>query len=99
MKRASSGFVETLGYHAGLSLLCLAMIYPILWLVATSFKPAGEIWTRVSSLVSGVSFAVYYRNTIFHATVGTAAAIVSSTVVAFGFARIDFPGKKSGSPA
>jgi multiple sugar transport system permease protein len=40
-----------------------------------------------------VSFAIYYRNTIFYATVGTVAAIVSSTVVAFGFARIDFPGK------
>jgi len=83
------------------------MIYPILWLAGSSFKPAGEIWTRVYSLIprvptfdnyvngwkgfGGVSFAVYYRNTIFYATVGTLAAIVSSSIVAFGFARIDFP--------
>jgi multiple sugar transport system permease protein len=109
MKRVARRLLGSFGYHLGLSLFCLAMIYPILWLAASSFKPAGEIWTRVSSLIpraptlenyvngwrgyGGVSFAVYYRNTIFYATVGTLAAIVSSAVVAFGFARLRFPGK------
>jgi multiple sugar transport system permease protein len=109
MKRTARRFLWTLGYHAALCALCLAMIYPILWLVASSFKPAGEIWTRTYALIpkaptfqnylngwkgfGGVSFAVFYKNTIFYATVGTIAAIVSSSIVAFGFARIDFPGK------
>jgi multiple sugar transport system permease protein len=110
MKRAGPRFFTTFGYHAGLYLLCLVMIYPILWLAGSSFKPADEIWTRVYSLLprvpvlenytngwrgyGGVSFAVYYRNTIFYAATGTLAAILSSAVVAFGFARIHFPGKK-----
>jgi len=99
-----------LGYHAGLCALCLAMCYPILWLAASSFKPAGEVWTRVSSLIpaaptlenyvngwkgfGGVSFSVFYRNTSFYAVTATVAAIGSSAIVAFGFARIPFPGKR-----
>jgi multiple sugar transport system permease protein len=107
--RAARHLLGAAGYHLGLWLLCLVMIYPILWLVGSSLKPAGEIWTRVTALLphvptlenyvngwrgfGGVSFAVYYRNTILYATVGTLAAIASSAVVAFGFARIKFPGK------
>jgi multiple sugar transport system permease protein len=106
---AARRFLGTAGYHAGLCVLCLVMIYPILWLAGSSFKPAGEIWTHVSSLIpraptlqnyvngwkgfGGVSFAIYYRNTIFYAAVGTLAAVASSALVAFGFARIRFPGK------
>jgi multiple sugar transport system permease protein len=109
MKHATRQFTQTFGYHLGVSLLCLLMIYPILWLAGSSFKPAGEIWTRVYSLIphaptlenytngwrgyGGVTFTTYYWNTIFYSTVGTLAAIASSAVVGFGFARIRFPGK------
>ncbi len=97
-------------FHIGASLMALLMIYPILWLAGNSFKPDSELWTRVFAIFplkptlehfsdgwkgfGGVSFAWFYRNSFIYAGAGTLLAILSSALVAFGFARIDFPGKK-----
>jgi multiple sugar transport system permease protein len=86
----------------------LIMIYPLLWLLASSLKPNDQIWNTVTSLIpvhatlqhyfdgwsgfGGVTFTTFYINTFIYAGFGTILAIVTSTVVAFGFARIRFPG-------
>jgi multiple sugar transport system permease protein len=85
------------------------MIYPILWLAASSFKPGGEIWTRVLSLIpqhptlenyrngwqgfGGINFGTFFKNSFIIATLETLFVVSSSTMLAYGFARIDFPGK------
>ena len=85
------------------------MLYPILWLFASSFKGPSEIWTDVISLVprrfspqnyvtgwagfGGVTFATFYKNSLIYAGVGTVTAVLSSAVVAYGFARIRFAGR------
>ncbi len=84
------------------------MLYPILWLFASSFKGPSEIWADVMSLIprrftpqnyvsgwagfGGVTFATFYKNSLIYAGVGTVAAVLSSAVVAYGFARIRFAG-------
>lgn len=99
----------TVGFHVTIGFFGLVMIYPVLWLAASSLKPAGEIWTRVNSLIplaptfqnylngwkgfGGVGFDVFYLNSFLYSALGTIFAIVSSAVVGFGFARIEFPGK------
>ena len=91
------------------------MLYPILWLFASSFKGPSEIWTDVMSLIPRqlhaaelrhrlgrlrrITFATFYKNSLIYAGVGTVAAVLSSAVVAYGFARIRFAGRGSGSPA
>ncbi|HEY3268609.1 MAG TPA: carbohydrate ABC transporter permease [Armatimonadota bacterium] len=40
-----------------------------------------------------VTFALFFRNTIVIAVLGTIGATLSSSVVAFGFARLRFPGR------
>jgi multiple sugar transport system permease protein len=89
--------------------LAFVMLYPILWLFASSFKGPSEIWTDVMSLIprrftpsnyvtgwagfGGVSFATFYKNSLIYAGVGTVAAVLSSALVAYGFARIRFAGR------
>jgi len=85
------------------------MLYPILWLFASSFKGPSEVWADVMSLVprhftpqnyvtgwagfGGITFATFYKNSLIYAGVGTVAAVMSSAVVAYGFARIRFAGR------
>ena len=84
------------------------MLYPVAWLVASSLKAPDEIWTNVSSLIpqawrfenyaegfagfGGITFATFFRNSFIHAGFGTLFTVVSSAIVAYGFARIKFRG-------
>jgi ABC-type glycerol-3-phosphate transport system permease component len=102
-------WTRTLVYHVGVAGLGFVMLYPILWLFASSFKGPTEIWTDVMSLIprrftpenyvkgwagfGGITFATFYTNSLIYAGVGTVAAVLSSTVIAYGFARLRFPGR------
>ena len=104
--RVSKKVVWTVVYQASVLLLGIIMIYPILWLFASSLKAPDEIWTNVSSLIpedptlqnyasgwagfGGVTFATFYLNSFIYAGVATIATVLSSAVVAYGFARIRF---------
>lgn len=97
-------------FHVCVIVGAFIMIYPLLWLLASSLKPRDEIWTHVTSLFpahptiqhyiqgwagfGGVSFTTFYENTILYAGVGTLLSVGSSAVIAFGFARISFPGSR-----
>lgn len=100
---------KALTYYIVASLVGLVMVYPILWLFASSLKGPDEIWTNMSSLIpnkiawnnyiegwrgfGGINFGIFFKNTLLYATIGTIAAVGSSTIVAFGFSRIKFFGR------
>ncbi|GAC1564513.1 MAG: carbohydrate ABC transporter permease [Herpetosiphon sp.] len=97
-------------YHLCVGLFGLVMIYPLLWLIGSSFKPGSEIFTRSGSLLpqhftlsnyvigwsgfGGVTFTTFFKNSFILAGVGTAASVMSSAFVAYGFGRLRFIGKK-----
>jgi multiple sugar transport system permease protein len=96
-------------YYVLTGLACIGMIYPILWLFASSFKGPSEIWTTVTSLIpkewafenyvdgwkgiGGISFAVFFKNSFIYATLATIFSVFSSAIIAYGFARVSFPGR------
>ena len=102
--------INSLAFHLFVAGFGLVMIYPILWLAASSFKGETEIWRTVSSLIpreftlkhysngwkgfGGVTFTTFYKNSLIYAGFGTLGAVATSAFVAFGFARIPFPGKQ-----
>lgn len=99
----------TIAFHLVVMATSLAMIYPILWLAASSFKSGAEMWQKVYSLIpehftlenyrngwkgfGGIHFGVFFKNSILYASIGTVLAILSSAIVSFGFARIEFRGR------
>lgn len=101
---------QTMLYHGSIWVFGFLMMYPILWLVASSFKAPHEIWTDVTSLwpqqwmfenyangwkgFGGITFATFFKNSFFYTGVGTVAQVASSAVVAYAFARIQFVGRK-----
>ncbi|NLX08156.1 MAG: carbohydrate ABC transporter permease [Chloroflexi bacterium] len=103
-------FLKALLYHVFVGIIGLAMLYPILWMVAASFKESSEIWTNVRALlpetlrfenytngwkgIGGITFTTYYKNSFIYAGLGTVFQVAASAIVAYGFARVDFVGKK-----
>ena len=97
-------------YHLMVAGFGIVMLYPILWLFASSFKGRAEIWTNVSSLIpqeftlvnyvngwkgfGGITFATFYTNSFIYAGIGTLLAVLASALVAYGFARIKFAGRR-----
>ena len=94
-------------YQLSVALIGFIMIYPIIWLAGSSFKASDEIWTNVSSILprhptiehyvngwkgfGGISFSIFYRNTIIITVISTIAVVFSSAFVGYGFARMHFP--------
>lgn len=100
-----SGFT----FHIVAILVGVVMLYPILWLFASSLKGPDEIWKNMSSLIpnkfawnnyaegwagfGGITFATFFANSFFYATTATLLQVSASAVVAYGFARIKFFGR------
>lgn len=96
-------------YHVLIVLMSFLMLYPILWLAASSLKPNDEIFRTAYSLIpsrvewsnyasgwkgfAGTTFATFFGNSFTIAIVSTLGAVISSALVAYGFARTSFFGK------
>jgi len=110
MRAASKRRLNTVLYHTFVWLLGFFMLYPVLWLVASSLKGHSEIFQRSYSLIprqwelnnylegwkgfGGISFATFFKNSFFITVLSTIGEVVSSAFVAFGFSRIKFRGRK-----
>jgi len=110
MKVISKRSINTFLYHAIVWILGFFMLYPVLWLVASSFKEHSEIFQKSYSLIpssfelknyiegwrgfGGITFATFFKNSFLITILSTIGQISSSAIVAFGFARIRFKGKK-----
>ena len=105
-KRTSRSIV----YHVVIFLIGIIMIYPLVWMIMSSFKETGTIFTTAGSLIpekfildnyrngwkgfAGIAFSTFFKNSLFISIVATIGTILSSAVVAYGFARFEFRGRK-----
>ena len=97
-------------YHVVICLIGIIMIYPLIWMIMSSFKETGTIFTTAGSLIpekfilynyrngwkgfAGIGFGTFFKNSLFISIVATIGTILSSAVVAYGFARFEFRGRK-----
>jgi multiple sugar transport system permease protein len=97
-------------YHGFVAVLAFIMIYPILWLIGSSLKGPEEIWTNQAAIIpnefhfenypngwagfGGITFATFYQNSFIFAGVGTLLTVSASALVGYGFARVQFTGKR-----
>ncbi|RIK36766.1 MAG: sugar ABC transporter ATP-binding protein [Chloroflexi bacterium] len=82
------------------------MLVPLLWLLSSSFKDTARIFIyppqwipdpwrteNYSKVFEQIPFVRFYWNTILVTGLAVAGQIVSASLVAFGFARLRFPGR------
>lgn len=87
----------------------LLMLYPLAWMFSASFKPNHEIFTTLGlwpahatqdGFINGwktgteYHFGHYMLNTFKYVIPKVVLTIISSTIVAYGFARFEIPWKK-----
>lgn len=97
-----------LGYvsQAFLTVFVLLFMVPLIWMIATSLKPGGEVfaspprvvgsqilWSNYAQVFTYVSFGRYMLNSFFVAIVGTLLVVVTSLASAYAFSRLKFRGR------
>lgn len=107
MKRTRQ--IKTVLYHVFMGLFGFAMVYPLLWLVVSSFKQNSDIFVTATSLIprnptiqhyidgwkgfAGHSFSIFFKNSFVIAILASIGSVLSSVLVGFGFARLRFKGR------
>ena len=102
--------VSTFFYHVLVTIGALIMVYPLLWMVLSSFKPtdlvlptSGQliptVWTLDNYITGwkgfmGYSFATFFINSFFISLTSTFGTLISSAFVAFALQRLEFKLKK-----
>ncbi|WP_425281321.1 carbohydrate ABC transporter permease [Paenibacillus cellulositrophicus] len=95
--------------HVLILLVGLAMLYPVLWLLSSSFKPNQSIFTDTGLWshsftfdnykngwkgFQGVSFSRFFGNSALISILCVLGNIVTCSLAAYAFARLDFKLKK-----
>jgi multiple sugar transport system permease protein len=94
--------------HLFVIALGLAMIYPVLWMVVSSFKPNNMIFSdpgiipkavTLENYISGwkgyagVSFGKFFANSLLMCAAAIIGNLITCTMAAYAFARLKFAGR------
>lgn len=87
---------------------CVAFLLPFAWMVTTSLKtraqiftfpvqwvPHPAVWTHYVQLFEVAPFALYLRNTVILTFFGVLGSLTGSSIAAYAFARLRFPGRNA----
>ncbi len=83
----------------------LLFLYPFAWLLAASFKPRGQVFDNALipktfqpenyvEVFNQLPLLAWMGNSLFIAVLAAGLVTVTSSIVAFGFAYFNFPGRK-----
>ena len=101
--------ISQIMYHIFTFGFACVMVYPLVWMIMSSFKESNEIFRTAASLIpdpftlrnyrsgwqgfAGYTFAGFFKNSFFIAGLSTIGAVISSSIIGYGFGRIEFKGK------
>ena len=97
-------------YHVLVSIVGLFMLYPLIWMVMSSFKETNTIFTPAGQLIPGRitfdnyingwrgfgvgTFSIFFKNSAVITILASIGTLLSSSLVAYSFARCPFKGQK-----
>ena len=106
-KRRSA--VKSVIFHTFVIAISAVILYPALWMLMSSLKPTSEIIGNISLIpenasfdnfakalsgIGGVSFWTFFMNSLILAVSSVVGVVLSSTITAYAFARVNFPGRQ-----
>jgi multiple sugar transport system permease protein len=94
------------GKHTVLIVLAAMFALPLVWMVSTSFKTAGQalqlpvvwwphpfLWSNYPDLFAALPYFRFFWNTFLYAGITIVGVCLSSSLVAYGFSRLRWPGR------
>lgn len=98
--------IQTIFVYLFLIVSSTATVLPLLWMISTSLKSGSVIfqippqwfpdslhWENYQRAITDIPFFLYLKNTVIITFFRMIAEVFVSALVAYGFARFDFPGK------
>ncbi|MGG1516554.1 carbohydrate ABC transporter permease [Paenibacillus oryzisoli] len=97
--------------HLAISLIAFVMLYPVLWMLASSFKPGSQIFSEIGLwskkwvltnysqgwfATQGNSFSRYLMNSMTVSLGAVLGNVISCSMAAYAFARLKFSFKSIG---
>lgn len=109
VRAQASRFSKRAIYHILVFGLGFVMIYPLLWMIFSSFKPTGTIFATAGQILpttwtldnytnglrgfGKIPFMQFFANSLYISMIATIGTVASSAIVAYGFSRMKFFGK------
>lgn len=96
-------------YQLVIVAVAVVISYPAVWMVLSTFKPSNQIIAQVNPIprewtlanyetalqgIGGVPFWTYLSNSLILAVLSAIGVVLSSSVTAYAFARVRFPGRQ-----
>ncbi|KOX31709.1 ABC transporter permease [Saccharothrix sp. NRRL B-16348] len=109
LKRTQRSPLASVGLHGALVVASLIAVFPVFWVLVTSFKPDAKAVETTPKLVNDSSLANYGRilagekgdflawfgNSVLIALMTTVVAVFLSATTGYAASRFRFPGKRS----
>ena len=101
-----SRIVQAVVVYGILTSLSVIVLVPVAWMLSTALKPQSQIfafppvyiphpllWSNFVDALTAEPFDLYARNTFVLVIVNVIGQLLSCTLIAYGFARLRFPGR------
>jgi multiple sugar transport system permease protein len=105
--RSLPRLLRRIGLYALMAGLGIVFLVPMIWLTSTSLKAQGQVfayppvwvpdpvqWSNYAEAMSRAPLLVWLSNTVVITFVAMAGTLLTGSLVAFGFARLRFPGRR-----
>lgn len=105
VKHKIKSFLGQSGIHLFLILVSVSCIFPLLWMIGSALKtqqtvfsdmrlfPAQMHWENFYIAWTKGGFGIYFFNSIFYTVTVVAGIVFISSLAAYAFSRLEFPGK------
>ena len=101
--------INTIFFHVFVCGIGLIMIYPLIWMIFSSFKESSLVLTTVGQLIpkewhldnykngwagfGGVTFTTFFKNSLIVTCITVAGNVIASAMAAYAFSRLHFKGR------
>ncbi len=105
-QRARNSWFSRMGVHLLLLLLSIMSLVPVLWMISSSLKASTEIfvtpiewlprtprWENYPAIFARAPIMLYFWNTMIICVFSVLGVLLSSSLVAFSFSRLRWPGR------
>jgi multiple sugar transport system permease protein len=106
MNKHFENFFKKTALYLVLALIGITMVLPFVWMVSTSLKEEGSVFTvkpefipkpavfkNYATVWNSLPFGRFFGNSLFVAISITIGQVLTSSLAAYSFARLDFPGR------
>ncbi len=108
-RRSRNKLVLGVARHIVLVLVLLVVLYPLIWMLGASFRPSNEafgtlgFWPDTFTFSNyregwnfgSLNFSRYFLNSLVISALAIVGNVVSCSLAAYAFARLDFPFKRT----